>query len=165
MKKQWLYLFAMSATTLLTTACEQLPGAVNEAKREVRRNMIDPSSAQFESVREMPQSGAVCGFVNGKNRMGAYAGANPFVYEKGKGATLVQEPPTERDFERYFETIKYAEPDEYMNMEDKCKSADLWKNKCGVAIFPSVNKYCDLINQGKSMTDVYEAAKPSLSLY
>ena len=73
-------ILVIAALTAALAACEQLPGAVNEAKREVRRNLIDPTSAIFESVYENHKTGAVCGFVNAKNRMGAYVGANPFVY-------------------------------------------------------------------------------------
>jgi hypothetical protein len=155
----------VALAALMTTACEQLPGAENEAKREVRKSLIDPDSAKFESVHVNPNSGAVCGFVNGKNRMGAYAGSSPFVYEKGIGATLIQAPPKEREFERYFENIKYSDVEDYLELSNKCKGASLWTEKCGTPIFSSSNKYCDLINQGKTMTDVYNLARPELSDY
>jgi len=161
--KRCILIVALMVLTL--TSCEQLPGAVNDAKREVRQHLVDPSSAQFESVHENPNTGAVCGLVNAKNRMGGYVGATPFVYEKPYGATLVQEEPTERDFERFFETIKYAEPGDYTKLEDKCKSVALWQKKCGTGAYPSSNKYCRLIDEGKSEMDVYEAARPSLDLY
>jgi hypothetical protein len=160
------YIILIVALTVLTlTSCEQLPGAVNDAKREVRQHLVDPSSAQFESVHENPKNGAVCGLVNAKNRMGGYVGASPFVYEKSSGATLVQEEPTERDFERFFETIKYADPGDYTKLENKCESVALWQKKCGTGTYPSANKYCRLIDEGKSEMDVYEAARPSLDLY
>lgn len=155
----------VAGATLLLTACEQLPGAINEAKREVRKSLIDPDSAKFEAVFEIQSSGAVCGFVNGKNRMGGYAGANPFVYEKNVGVTLVREPPKESDFERYFENVKYADSSEYTELENKCKEAALWATKCGSQIFPSTNKYCEVVNHGNTMMDVYELAKPSLNIY
>ena len=97
--------------------------------------------------------------------MGGYVGATPFVYEKSSGATLVQEEPTERDFERLFETIKYADPGDYTKLENKCKSIALWQNKCGTVTYSSTNKYCRLIDEGKSEMDVYEAARPNLDLY
>lgn len=160
------YTALVAALIVLTlTSCEQLPGAVNDAKRNVREHLIDPDSAQFKSVRENPQTGAVCGFVNAKNRMGGYVGETPFVYEKASGATLVREPPTERDFERFFETIKYAEPNDYTDLANKCKAVAFWKDKCGYEIYPTTNKYCQLVDEGKSEMDVYEAAKPSLDLY
>ncbi|EIL86916.1 hypothetical protein UU5_20365 [Rhodanobacter sp. 115] len=159
------FIVVIALTVLTLTSCEQLPGATNEAKREVRKHLIDPSSGQFESVYENPKTGAVCGFVNAKNRMGAYVGASPFVYEKLSGATLVQEQPTERDFERFFETIKYAEPNDYTELENRCKSVSLWQEKCGTEIHSNTNKYCQLIDQGKSEMDIYEAAKPNLDLY
>lgn len=163
MKARITLVIAAMAATL--TACEQLPGAVNEAKREVRRNLIDPTSARFESVYENHKTGAVCGFVNAKNRMGAYVGAKPFVYEKSSGATLVQEPPTDREFERYFDNIEYAEAGDYMKLEEKCKSVALWQSKCSSSTYMGESKYCALVNDGKSMMDLYEAVKPNLSRY
>ena len=162
--KKYVCLFVVGAT-LFIAACEQLPGVVNEAKREVRKSLIDPDSAKFETVFESQSSGAVCGFVNGKNRMGAYVGATPFVYEKSVGVTLVQEPPQERDFERYFESIQYADSSDYTELEAKCQGAVLWEAKCGSQIFPSTNKYCELIHHGKPIRDVYKLAAPSLHQY
>lgn len=147
---------------ILLSSCEQLPGEINDAKREVRRNLIDPDSAKFESVDINEKTGAVCGFVNAKNRMGGYTGRNPFVYEKDSGVTLVQEPPTERDFERYFESLQYSEIKEYIELEEKCISVATWNKKCGTEIYPDNNKYCRLINTGKSWDDVYKAFKPQL---
>jgi hypothetical protein len=156
---------AVAVVVLTLSSCEQLPGAVNDAKRNVREHLVDPSSAQFESVRENPKTGAVCGFVNAKNRMGGYVGATPFVYEASSGATLVREQPTERDFERFFETIKYAGPNDYTDLANRCKAVALWQDKCGSEIYPNTNKYCQLIDEGKSEMDIYEAAKPNLDLY
>ncbi|WP_374472184.1 hypothetical protein [Arenimonas sp.] len=147
---------------LALAGCEQFPGVVNDAKREVRRNLIDPSSAEFESVYQNSNTGAVCGLVNAKNRMGAYVGATPFVYEEGSGATLVHEPPRERDFERYFEMIRYSEASDYLALEDQCRAAALWQEKCESSIYPITNKYCLLVIEGKSMLEVYEAAKHNL---
>lgn len=158
-------ILAVAIAIFMLAACERLPGVVNEAKREVRRSLIDPSSAQFESVYQNSQTGAVCGLVNAKNRMGAYVGAIPFVYEPSSGVTLVPEPPTEREFERYFESIKYAEVEDYMALEDKCKAVALWQTKCGSSAYSRTNQYCVLINDGKSMMDVYRAAEPNLRRY
>lgn len=151
-------------TIFFLTSCEQLPGEINEAKREVRRNLIDPDSAKFGEAIFNKKTEAVCGFVNAKNRMGGYTGFNPFVYEKSKGVTLVQEPPTEKDFERYFELRRYSEIDEYYELEAKCTSVALWKEKCESEIYLDGNKYCRLINAGKSYSEVYDAAEPNLDV-
>src|SRR5690606_36818876 len=52
-------ILAVAIAIFMLAACERLPGVVNEAKREVRRSLIDPSSAQFESVYQNSQPGAV----------------------------------------------------------------------------------------------------------
>jgi hypothetical protein len=61
---------------LLLAGCEFIPGtaAYREARARdaVTQALIDPSSAQFRNVDD--RDGAVCGEVNGKNRMGAYVG-------------------------------------------------------------------------------------------
>ena len=149
----------VSLSLVVISGCEQLPGLENEAKRAVRQSLFDPDSAKFESVLTNQGSGAVCGFVNAKNRMGAYVGSSPFVYQKGSGVTLVREPPKERDFERYFEMIKYNDASDYLELTDRCKGAAIWEEKCGSAVYVSSNKYCDLVNQGKDMMELYEATK------
>jgi hypothetical protein len=53
-----------------------------KAQQLVADQLIDPSSAQFRNVRTVsPSYGGkrVCGEVNGKNRMGAYAGFSRFI--------------------------------------------------------------------------------------
>lgn len=52
--------------------------------------LIDPFSAQFRTLRS-GRNGAVCGQVNGKNRMGAYVGFRDFVLGKdGKTVWMSQ---------------------------------------------------------------------------
>ncbi len=41
--------------------------------------LYDPASSQFEDVAHFPSTGAVCGRVNAKNRMGGYVGFTRFV--------------------------------------------------------------------------------------
>lgn len=48
------------------------------ARQALNERMIDYPSARFRDVRA--NEGAVCGFVNGKNRLGAYAGWQRFVF-------------------------------------------------------------------------------------
>lgn len=61
-----------------------LPPHISEtAHQQVRYVMNDPDSAQFRNVRAYSFSGpgggyVVCGEVNGRNRMGGYAGFQPF---------------------------------------------------------------------------------------
>lgn len=72
--------------------------AIAKAQAVIRQRLLDPASARFESVRTYP--GAVCGFVNAKNRMGGYSGRAPFVYliKENTGWVLqVPMPPVESD--------------------------------------------------------------------
>lgn len=61
-----------------------LPSHISEtARQQVRYAMNDPDSAQFRNIRGYSFSGpgggyVVCGEVNGRNRMGGYAGFQPF---------------------------------------------------------------------------------------
>lgn len=59
-----------------------LGGCSNPAEELVRREMIDPDSAQFEEISTCPgDSSLTTGRVNGKNRMGAYTGFTAFFVE------------------------------------------------------------------------------------
>lgn len=73
--------FALAvAAVLLTSGCDLLPGT--EAYEEKRARgaaaqlLIDPGSAQFRNVTN--RETAICGEINGRNRMGAYVGFTRF---------------------------------------------------------------------------------------
>lgn len=54
--------------------------AIAGARVRVAESMFDAQSARFRDLaRASDGSGTVCGWVNGKNRLGAYAGYAPFV--------------------------------------------------------------------------------------
>lgn len=50
--------------------------AIAQVQEEVASELFDPSAAQFRDV--IVTDGAVCGQVNGKNRLGGYVGFKPF---------------------------------------------------------------------------------------
>lgn len=52
------------------------------AREQLRPFVVDPESLQFERVRE--NGGAICGYVNTRNRMGGYVGFRPFVIAPGQ---------------------------------------------------------------------------------
>lgn len=60
----------------------KLPGqqriTIDRAQQLVQERLTDPASAQFKSLQQA-KSGAVCGRVNSKNRMGGYNGFLGFV--------------------------------------------------------------------------------------
>lgn len=72
--------------------------AIAVGKAEFNRAMLDYPSARFRDVRATVLHGQIkpimCGFVNGKNRMGAYAGWTPFALSEVDGeAFLVMDDP------------------------------------------------------------------------
>jgi hypothetical protein len=46
---------------------------------QVRGALNDPDSAKFQNVEFFPKTGAGCGLVNAKNKMGGYVGSTRFV--------------------------------------------------------------------------------------
>ena len=70
---------------LALAACS---GSADDAKDLVREELIDGSSARFENVVVDAPSNRVCGWVNAKNRLGAYTGAETFVVEAGEVTQL-----------------------------------------------------------------------------
>lgn len=54
------------------------------AQRAVSKYLFDPYSAQFDGLRSVTMDGQryVCGYVNAKNKMGAYIGKHQFVYDQ-----------------------------------------------------------------------------------
>lgn len=78
-------IFIISA--LLVGCGDNEQAAISQAKKSIARMLKDPDSAKFEDVtlKRSEESvdnqpiGYVCGYVNGKNAFGAYAGSVRFV--------------------------------------------------------------------------------------
>lgn len=78
---------------------------LEEAKSKVADELLDPDSARYTNlyVSEFTNSTAgitdrvVCGYVNGKNRFGGYAGRQPFYYQTGSGRSLRPVLPNKRN--------------------------------------------------------------------
>lgn len=86
------------ALALAVAGCQFIPGSeaqqIEAAKKSVREQLVDGRSARFENVvaqsttlvggsLQPVKTPAVCGWVNSKNRMGAYAGPERFVVREG----------------------------------------------------------------------------------
>lgn len=76
---------------LATTGCQWVPGTdaqkARAAKLIVAEELLDGSSARFEDLvvsKSVTHPGMVCGWVNAKNRMGAYVGAEKFLVADGR---------------------------------------------------------------------------------
>lgn len=50
----------------------------NQVRHAVEDKLTDPESARYKTLRHVQHSGAVCGRVNSKNRMGGYDGFGKF---------------------------------------------------------------------------------------
>jgi hypothetical protein len=68
------------AAALLTSGCDLVPGTAAYEEKRARgaaaQLLIDPGSAQFRNVAS--RDTAICGEINGRNRMGAYVGFTRF---------------------------------------------------------------------------------------
>lgn len=68
------------AAALLTSGCDLVPGTAAYEEKRARgaaaQLLIDPGSAQFRNVAS--RETAICGEINGRNRMGAYVGFTRF---------------------------------------------------------------------------------------
>ena len=83
--------FWISAMTMALLAC-----AERDAEAAIKRQLIDPSSAEFTSVGS--KGDYVCGLVNSKNRLGGYVGPTGFMVRNGADVTLLgvdEIPPIE----------------------------------------------------------------------
>jgi hypothetical protein len=73
----------LAGGAVLVAACDLIPGTSANIERRAKdlaaEQLIDPASAQFRSVEV--RDGAVCGEINGKNRMGAYVGFTRFLID------------------------------------------------------------------------------------
>lgn len=130
---------------LSVSGCDYLPTDKNKALDAVREVLIDPDSAKFSSVFESAKDFGgfkkvnYCGYVNGKNRMGAYTGKSPFIYEKKYDdevkVHLATEPLTDRDFRDFLGYMHYDPSKQLMEQWAKihygCRFSDDWKSLCG----------------------------------
>lgn len=55
---------------------------IHRAESMVLKRLIDPDSAKFDEVTVNRSTGAVCGFVNSKNKFGGYTGNTLFGVSK-----------------------------------------------------------------------------------
>jgi len=118
------------------TGCDYLPTSENKAKKIVSEALIDPDSAKFRSISAGLHEGEFCGYVDGKNRMGGYAGATPFIVNTQTGSAEIGENPiTKADF-RKFALLLSTNADfmeivkEEIELKKRCTFPERWKNAC-----------------------------------
>lgn len=125
-------LAASFAVVLGLAGCDAIPGAARAAaKAYVRDHLVDPYSAKFSWVGETDQ--AVCGVVNAKNRMGAFAGRSPFIFDKGSAeVVLFDRPPTINDIRMLLHADAGREHSERWNeINTACEFPQRWRAECG----------------------------------
>jgi len=74
---------AIAAAALCALAACSSP-VESAAKEAVKAQLVDPESARFRNVVTQAKTGAVCGEMNAKNRMGGYVGFTEFYVIDGK---------------------------------------------------------------------------------
>lgn len=83
---------AVAAVLALSAAgCQWVPGTeahkIEAAERLVREELFDGASAKFEDVvvsKGPTPPEKICGWVNAKNRLGAYVGPQQFLVAEGR---------------------------------------------------------------------------------
>lgn len=80
-----------------------------KAKAAVRNNLIDPESAQFDGLFTNKKTGAVCGYVNAKNKMGGYTGKKIFIVYSG-GTVDFDESTIDEKLKRLDAKEKFTNP-------------------------------------------------------
>lgn len=142
-------LFLLFAVVSLSS-CDYLPTLENEAKKAVASNLIDSESARFENVFTPSGGGVVCGFVNGKNHMGGYAGSRPFIYTANiKGVLFYEKSPTKSDIKSLSFYSGYDLREKIGELMNACKFPSEWKTKCKLDFASEDNQICDAINKGE----------------
>lgn len=142
---------AVAVALLLTAGCEQLPGTPqNLAVKAVREQMLDPQAARIVILET--HQGAVCGTVNGKNAMGGYVGARPFV-AWGPVASVFSQPPSLDDVRMLLRMEKGADRDDLiLRIGRDCELPKLWRADCKRP-FPAVEgeaHLCQLWSAGQT---------------
>lgn len=137
------------------SGCKYMPTPENKAKQAVADVLIDPDSAKFESISEGAKEGDYCGFVNGKNRVGAYAGASPFIYQSASGkVSSIRELPTDSDFRSYKAALRVGEDgaEIYWKLHNGCKFPEKYAEVCNKPLPGQSSRFCTyLLNDDMKM--------------
>lgn len=151
------FLLAVAASVACLSGCDYLPTQENKVKSEVKKKLLDPDSAKFSQIFMVEKSKnnttTYCGFVNGRNRVGGYAGDAPFIataYGEHYDIKIIKEPPTESDFRIYHHS---RATENFMELAEKCEGTIEFEKTCGVKITEKINELCGFMNDGKKLSD------------
>lgn len=139
---------------LVGLACAACDPRVMRAEQAARQNLVDPSSARFADVRVASDGQTVCGSINGKNRMGAYAGNQIFVVEKdGTSRVMADVGEAAHDYisgEGIGDSYYFKQ--RFETLDNACAARKLWETKCVPSVDTSKDqehKICDAWNDGR----------------
>jgi hypothetical protein len=123
---------AMLIAVASLAACDRVPGTQEwRVRRDVSKALIDPASARIEITHKAGST--ICGTVNGKNRMGAYAGSTPFIWEEILGTHIYDEPDMSD-----VRSMGYGSETERMEHANKigdgCFFAEKWAKQCAGSV-------------------------------
>jgi zinc-ribbon domain len=152
------------AAALFFCAYKLLPiSNTQQAQKYIASALFDPDSAKFSATFNGKQPNSICGFVNAKNRMGAYTGDTPFIYEKTgtlEDAHLVPEPATDYDFRRYYESIGTDDfIKKFEDIENKCQLPIKWETVCGTSLSYPRHKFCDSLDKDDLVQKLHDEFK------
>lgn len=153
MRRRWLAL-VIAGACVLASSCDRIPGTPEfAARREIKAAAFDPGAVQIRYIGS--SADAVCGEMNGKNRMGAYVGFTPFIYERTLGMlSIYQGAPSVSDLRMAGYMSDGPEQDNaFLEIGLKCQFPDDWKEKCmrlGAGPVVENKAFCDAWKAGKA---------------
>jgi len=124
-----------AALIVLIVVALAVPGALPfgpkaRAHEAIKKGLFDPTSPLF-SEEVIGDNEMVCGFVNAKNRMGAYVGATPYLYVTDNVASTLPSTPKEALRKFLHSDLNDADWKENLqNVYNECAFVDLWKSGC-----------------------------------
>lgn len=156
-------LIAILTVSMAMAGCDVAFTRSQKVQNQVRSYLNDPGSGKFETVFKGNDEKHYCGWVNAKNRMGAYVGSTKFIHERVTDdfgvVTFVASPP--KDFE--FKMLKHSTDFEsdFKELYSKCESIAKWNEKCNSApeTIADSHRLCQMMLDPKSkglMAEIYK---------
>jgi hypothetical protein len=123
----------MGAAFVAVAGCDYVPGTPQaRARSALSGYLYDPAAAKISVLHASPS--ALCGTVNGKNRLGGYVGAQPFLLTDGDRPVVFDGTPSVSDYRVWSSAPKSPDGQEaYAKMEDGCAFKSLWSKSCGAS--------------------------------
>jgi len=135
-----------------------LASSESKAKEAVGKLLNDPYSAQYTEIGKGASSDYVCGYVNAKNKMGAYTGRTPFYYSKAMNMAFIASSPSDAEFRQLWRDLKNKNSDDqYLPMGLRCHAAAEYSKVCNK---PEVWRHsmCAKIEDGEALYLAMHAA-------